>query len=642
MKKRKLFLAAVVMASMVMASACGSSNGDGSAESASAETETAEAEEIVSVAEIDYTNINYDFSEAIAEERAAMQIVPDAADIEISVADENGATAVSLAASVQESTTDYYLNAMVAGNALTFTANDGYAIASATSSVAGDLEIAEDGSVTVIPAAIVAAEATDEVISITMEDGTTYDIHTWNELLPTFEVTGDGVSEDNAGVYSFAIDKFMLRVNTDGEIVYYRNMNCVGENMAENFATQVTDDGTYYTVFVELREEYRNANGGYSSGFYLVMDANYTDIDEVTLLANDEENHTHGQGYLDQHEFVVLGANHYLTLSYTPVLVENLPDSVTGIDGGSSAYVWAGVFQEVLNGEVLQEINTTDYPLLYESAIEKIDYENSTDEGTYVTINSEDVFSLADGWQDYVHPNSLDYTLNADGTIDKLLVSMRDQCALYQFDFGTGAMEWILGGKASTITGYEEYTTTRTDDNGVEFTALTYAQHYARYMNKNEDGTIDGNPVISVFDNQTGTAPFLMAVETPTLTRTFVVTIDEEACTAEVSDVINGTDLNELNDKYHIASHCGSVDYFNSNSVVIGWGLHGVIDNIGAYAPEGTISDIGYDDLRQGVRPIFTEYDMENGTIAFELSVTRNPLISTSEALFSYRTYKTN
>ena len=64
--------------------------------------------------------------------------------------------------------------------------------------------------------------------------------------------------------------------------------------------------------------------GGFSSGYYLVMDENYTDIDEATLAANDDEKHYHGQGYLDQHEFVVLGKDHYINLSYTPVLAEDV------------------------------------------------------------------------------------------------------------------------------------------------------------------------------------------------------------------------------------------------------------------------------------------------------------------------------
>lgn len=633
MKKR--VIAGLVMAAMLAMTVAGC--GNTATDAPAAPSAPAEPPAVESVAEIQYSNVNYDFAEDIAKERAAVSLVPAAAEIGLTVADAKGATGVVLVASAEEgNTTDYYLNALVAGNELVFTGD----IKSATSSASGALEVAE-GTVKVTPAAIQATNPADEVITFVMADGAEYKVHTVNQLLPVMTVTGTGVAEENAGVYTFSIDHFMLRVNTQGELVYYRNLGCVGELLAENFQKHKTPDGDFYSYFVELRKEFRNANGGFSSGMFVVLDENYTEIEEMTLLPNDEANHTHGEGYLDQHEFLVLGDGHYITLSYTPECVSNLPETVEGIDGGSTAYVWAGVFQEVIDGKVVKEINTTDYPLLYESAVEKIDYANSTDQGVTVVINNAEVPSLADGWMDYVHPNSLDYTLDADGNVSKLLVSMRDQSAVYQFDFATGAMEWILGGKASTLTGYEDYTSTRTDEKGTEFAALTFGQHYARYINKDEKGMITGPIEISIFDNQTGVAPFLRAVPVPTDTRVFKATIDTEAKTATIFDEIKGTALDALTGKYHNASHCGSVEYHADQAVVIGWGLHGVVDNIGAMAPAGTISDIGFDDLRQGVKPIFTEYDMENGAVTFELSCTRNPLVHSAEGLFSYRTYKT-
>ncbi len=105
--------------------------------------------------------------------------------------------------------------------------------------------------------------------------------------------------------------------------------------------------------------------------------------------------------------------------------------------------------------------------------------------------------------------------------------------------------------------------------------------------------------------------------------------------------MIIGTDLNEMNDKYHIASHCGTVEYQDDTAVIIGWGMHAVVDALGAYVPEGTMSDAGYDDLRQGSRPIFTEYDMTTDTITMELTVSRNSNSEESGELFSYRVYKT-
>ncbi len=603
--------------------------------------EAPEKEEIVIVAEINYANIGFDFAEDIAAEKETVATVPASAEIDVELSDTMGITGMVIVPALDAADTEnYYLNAYAAGDELTLAAKDGAVIKSAVSSISGEIALA-DGAAAFVPAALDAADPVDEIITVTMESGEVYNIHTLPQAIPDMTITGEGVAEADTGVYSFAVDKFMLRVNTDGELLYYRNINCVGEQQVENFATQIAGGKTYYTVFVELRKEYRNIQGGYSSGMYLVMDENYNEIDQVTLAENADPNHTHGEGYLDQHEFVILEDGHYILLSYTPLLVNNLPDTVEGLDGGSSAYVWAGIIQEVKDGTVISEINTADYPLLYESAVEKINYANSTDQGVTVNLNGNDVPSPADGWQDYVHVNSVDYTMDEDGTIDKILVSMRDQSAVYQFDIDTGAMEWILGGKASTLTGYEDYTSTRTDDNGVEFQALTFGQHFARYTNKNEAGMIEGNTEISVFDNQTGIAPFITAVEIPTLTRTFKATIDTAANTAVISDVINGTDLNQKTDKYHIASHCGSVQYNSATSVTIGWGLHGVIDNIGPMAPEGTIGDKGYADLRQGSRPVFTDYDPSADTVTFELSLTRSPLEENSEGLFSYRTYKT-
>ena len=243
----------------------------------------------------------------------------------------------------------------------------------------------------------------------------------------------------------------------------------------------------------------------------------------------------------------------------------------------------------------------------------------------------------------------MDYTLDANGNTDKILVSMRDQSAVYQFDFNTGAIDWILGGKASTLKGYEGYASTRTDDNGVAFQALTFGQHFARYTNKDENGMITGNTQISVFDNHTGIGPFLTSPTYPgapaTLTRTLQVSINEKKGTAKVYNAIKGTDLTDKNGKYHIASHCGSVQYDSDTSVTIGWGLHGVIDNIPAFVPDQARKnlDANYPDiaLKQGCRPVFTDYNMAAGTISFELIPVRNQMnLDSPDALFSYRTYK--
>ena len=608
-----------------------------------AENENAGADPAVitcSIEDINYVKDSFDYSEDIAAAQAAVALVPEAADISLQVTDTIGATGVELVGAEEENMEEYYLNVYIAGDTFNFTAAEGAAIVSAESSVKGSLENA-DGTVVYEPAPINIGEE-EEVLTFTMEDGSVYRIHTIPERFPALNVTGTGVTAENAGVYTLALDRYMIRVNTEKQIIYYRNLNSVGEElMAENFAPQQVAGKQYYSMFVELRPEFSNTHGGYSSGMYIVLNENYQDIDVITLYPNDDPNHTHGEGYLDQHEFVVIDENHYLLLSYTLQHVENLPKNLQGMDGTQSTYVWAGILQEVRDGAVVAEINTADYPLLFESAVEMIDYANTTLDGIVVVENENEIFSFAEGIMDYVHVNSMDYTLNSEGNVDKLLVSMRNQCAVFQFDMASGALEWILGGKASTLKGYEEYTSVRNDGKGASFQALTYAQHFARYCNKSENDTIEGNPVISVFDNQTGMAPFITSVPIPTLTRVFKAEIDEAAGTATIFDVIEGTYMNTKTDKYHIASHCGSVQYDDDTSVVIGWGSHGPIDHIGPFAPEGTISDNGYDDLRIGSRPVVTEYDMINDEVTFELSANRNPLMITVEGFFSYSTYKT-
>ena len=158
---------------------------------------------------------------------------------------------------------------------------------------------------------------------------------------------------------------------------------------------------------------------------------------------------------------------------------------------------------------------------------------------------------------------------------------------------------------------------------------------------------ISGNTQISVFDNQTGTAPFVSVALGPnayaTRTRTIEVSTNETSGTAKVYNAINGTDLTSKNGKYHITSHCGSVQYDSDTSVTIGWGLHGAIDNIPAVAAS-TLRDPQFSsiELKQGCRPVFTDYNMAAGTISFELTPARNKMnMASPDALFSYRTYKT-
>ncbi len=579
---------------------------------------------------IDYQNYNFDYSTLIKEEKAQMKLVPDAADIEITAKDEHGASGVQLVSEYgTEGSSNYYFNALVAGNKVTLTAKTGTKIASAkTTNTATDLQVANDGmSATFTPAAIkigVNGQISGEVITVAMEDGLSYTINTVAESLPVLKVTGTGVSADDAGVYTFQVAGQLIRVNSNREVVYYRNANCTNPAMPQNFQVDTIDGVNYYSYGVKLNPTM--TTGGKECGGFEVMDANYVDQELVTMLPNTDSNHTHGEGYIDSHEFRVLGPNHYLTLSYTQLEVTNLPSSIQGVNGTSHAYVWAGIFQEIKDGKVIKEINTTDYPELFSSAVEDIKYSESTGDLAKMT-----------SWCDYVHCNSLDYTLNSDGTVNKLLVSMRDQSAVYQFDMGTGNIEWILGGKASTLSGYDDYATTRADDNGVEFNAIMFGQHYARYTAANKDGSIG----VSLFDNATGTQPYMYENGgIGTHTRVLELTINASKGSATVDNCVNGHKLDLQTGKDHVGDHCGSVDYWSATSTMIGWGLHIPVDT-------GTPVAAKYG-WSQGDHPIFTDWNDKAGTVSMELCVTNSPLAkkkiadgtTTTTMTGAYRTYK--
>lgn len=535
-----------------------------------------------------YQNIFFDHSAEIAayQAKSTTFTTPKATVTALTVEASGGATGTMLVPSVvADKSSDYYLNTYVAGAELTFRGEIQSAYVAAGNGKKRELTVT-DGAVSVTPKPVIAGEADDEIITIITTDGSEYRIHTIHELMAQLDITKNG--ETAAGAYSFAIDKFLIRLDTQGQILYYRNVGCIEAGMVENFKAQDTDEGRFYTYFAELKPSWRNVNGGYSSGMYVIMDENFKEIEYVTLMPNDDNNHTHGEGYLDQHEFVMLGKDHWLSLSYTPVYVENIPEG--GIDGGNTGYVHAGIIQEVKDGAVIQEINTTDYEIFYRTAMECGDYETSTDQGT------------PDDTKDYVHVNSV----AVDPKDNNLIVSMRHQYAVYKFDRTTGALLWTLGGQENEFSGLDDIV----DENG----NLFVGQHDAKYV----DPAIAGNDsTITVFDNHTDFQK--------NLTRTIEFVLDEENKTATVSEVINGADLDGDSGKLHWATHCGSIIKHSKDSVLIGWGLHGIFDNNPEMASK---------------HPVFSDYNPETGAVTFELCVNRNPLVESHEACFSYRTYK--
>lgn len=601
---RKLPVLATALVLGVALTACGGS-GQGSASGSAATASgsgsgSAQQAVVESVMEYAPQNYNFDFTESYNAEMAQLKAVPDAADIKIAASNAMGSTGVVLVPQYGvEGSNNYYFNAFVAGDKITFTAQDGAKIASATSSAKdSDIAVASDGkTATFTPAPLkvgVNAAIEDEIITVKMDSGEEYVVHTLSEMLPKLFMTGAGVSEADKGVYTFANMGMLVRVNSDREVVYYRDTACNAPACSFNFEADDASGEMYFAFDVSIHQELYA--GGYGSAVWIIMDKNYRDIDTVCLLPNDDPDHTHGIGYLDFHEIRILGEGHYLTLSYTPLVVDNLPAGVEGIDGTSKAYVHAAIFQEVKDGEVIAEINTADYPELYKSAVEGV---YSTGTGSYTAPRT---------WTDYIHANAMDYILNEDGTVDKMMCSFRSQSALFQFDMETHNIEWILGGTHSTFTGYEDYTYPRQTLNTHEpFDAIMFGQHYCRYAKVNNDGTME----ITVLDNFTGEKG--MFYEDGTHTRAFKFAVNPSKGTAEVLNCTTAHELDLITGKDHTGDHCASVDYYSDTSISIGWGLHMPVDTPGN--AQAAAHGWAYGD-----HCAFTDYNPVQGTVSLELS----------------------
>ena len=618
MKKVYGAVTALSLAAVFALGGCGNQKG-----AAPASEKEPESKDVVSAMEIDYANPDFEYE--IPDTYKSTEFTTpqkNASDI-ISVSDANGATGVTLSGSQEEgNTTDYYLNAFVADSKLNIAVNSEEKVTVTDKNADGteeDVPYSEEAKAYQADLEPIAVNSDKEEVLVVTVGDTSYNIHVGNDRMPQLETRSAGPAED--GVYSFAVDKFFFRVNTDEEIIYYRNLGCIDENykpekeapfeglMAENFkAVDAPEDGNrYYTYFVELRSDMRNSQGGYSSGEYVIMDENYKEIDYVTLMPNTDENHTHGEGYLDQHEFQLLGRDHWISLSYTGVFADNLPEDIEkNKDGG--AYVHAGIIQEVQDGKVIHEYQTTDYPQLYETAQEEFDYAKTTGQPSDVQIQGAaepvtlNIWSA--GFMDYVHVNSV----AVDPKDNNLIVSMRNQYAVYKIDRETGAIIWILGGKA--------------DQFGITEDQQFIGQHYAQYANKD---IYDNDSVVTVYDNHTVLNP---KAEHPTRVLTF--TLDESAKKIKDFSAVNGKDLDGAFNDYtivknsveHWCTHCGSYDIQANDSQVIGWGLNALM-----YPANVTT-------------PILTEYNGDTQKVTFELIASRNPNYQSSELPFSYRVYK--
>jgi hypothetical protein len=315
--------------------------------------------------------------------------VPEDIDPGFTVRDSGGVTGVKLAASVNpQNTGDLYLNAMAADSELVFS-GDIIKAESVTGDSAPVGLTVKDGGFTIVPKPIDPQNGLGQVIRITLAGGGEYTVILLPETIADMTITING--QPRPGVYTVCIDQYLICLDTDGRIAYYRNLACMGGAITANFQPHETPDGLFFTDFAELDADARGENGRFAAGMFVVMDAGFREINYLTLLENQDSPFRHGNGYLDFHELILFSENHYIALGSPASGDESVP-----------------VIQEVQNGAVLREFSVPGYMI------------NS------VTVDPED---------------------------GGLVVTMASPYAVYKLDRETGELLWILGGKDNQFSG---------------------------------------------------------------------------------------------------------------------------------------------------------------------------------------------
>ncbi len=254
---------------------------------------------------------------------------------------------------------------------------------------------------------------------------------------------------DGDGYYYFTSETQMYKMSTTGEISYYK----VEDAYVRDFKQTVVDGVTYYSYLKMINDVTDAASGtAYEA---VVMDASYQVIDVITSLST--ETGMPENAHLDSHEFLILGENHYMISSYVYTMVDNVP---TDICEDGIAYVQATVLQELQDGAVVFEWNSTDYPEFYGWSIRE----------ARLAVSSEELYV------DYMHYNST----AIDPEDGNWVLSFRSLSSLIKIDSETGEIIWVLSGEGDMFG--------LTDEQMVSY------QHYPQIL---DDGTI------TVFDNGT-------------------------------------------------------------------------------------------------------------------------------------------
>lgn len=187
-----------------------------------------------------------------------------------------------------------------------------------------------------------------------------YFIRTLPEDFPKLKITGQTeYAGDFYGDLASSSQNeyfYIYKYSTSGVLKYFKASSV----LIRNFRKWEIDGTSYYTYFEETPEYNNLSDGAYSQGQYIVMDSAYNIIDMVNILDSDSKNIV--SEYTEQHEFTMLGLNHYILIAYV-VRNPNIEHCNGTLSPGTR--ITAAYLQEIKNDEIIWDWISTDYPEFY-------------------------------------------------------------------------------------------------------------------------------------------------------------------------------------------------------------------------------------------------------------------------------------
>ncbi|MDO4272843.1 MAG: aryl-sulfate sulfotransferase [Eubacteriales bacterium] len=354
-------------------------------------------------------------------------------------------------------------------------------------------------------------------------DGTSFYLRTLPEDFPA--VTPQGESSRD-GYYYTTMGNYVVKFDSKGQVVFFRKANAKNagpfrRNEIDGEVIYSYLEGRSSSTYVPLSEI------GYRQTALILLDEQYQKIDEVPYMANTEK--VPANYPLENHDYLILGKNHYILTTYAGRKVNNIPPTVEGYEYGAN--VVACIFQEVKDGECIFEWDSTDHPELYAASREAGDYTNDS------RI-----------WADYVHFNAV----AVDPKDNNFICSYRNLDSIVKIDRETGEIIWVLGGDL--------------DDFG-----LTEDQQFHRQHNVTvtDDGSIllfDNGCLTNVLGYPEMSSKEKAEGEASQVSRGLKLTLDEE--NMEV------TAMKEYKVENFYAATMGSAQILDdsTDTVLLGWG----------------------------------------------------------------------